>query len=101
MRCRRFQTYDKSYSQTFDDLEYQKYDAVMFGANEICYIDGFEGRSLYISGVETGNDAGVGIHSDLYSAAKALWPAITSEQASGPEQPAINGKSMQGNFFRP
>ncbi len=47
---------------------------------------------------EAGNDAQVGTHSDLYSAAKVLWSTITSQRAFGREEPAFTSRSMQTMF---
>jgi serine/threonine protein kinase len=43
---------------------------------------------------EAGNDAQIGTHSDLYSAAKVLWSIITSQRAFAREEPAFGGRSM-------
>ena len=47
---------------------------------------------------EAGNEGLIGVHSDLYSAAKVLWAAITSKQAFAREEAAFRGKSMQVMF---
>lgn len=49
---------------------------------------------------EAGNDGAIGVHSDLYSAAKVLWAAITSKQAFAREAPAFRGRSMERMFPR-
>lgn len=47
---------------------------------------------------ESGSDASIGVHSDIYSAAKVLWSAITSRQAFAREEPVFNGRSMSKMF---
>ena len=47
---------------------------------------------------EAGNDGVIGVHSDIYSAAKVLWAAITSKQAFAREAPVFREKSMEGMF---
>jgi len=47
---------------------------------------------------EAGNDAAIGTHSDLYSAAKVLWAAVTSQRAFSREEPAFNQRSMPEMF---
>lgn len=47
---------------------------------------------------EGGNAANVGIHSDIYSAGKVLWSAITSRQAFAREEPVFAHLSMQTLF---
>ena len=47
---------------------------------------------------ESGSDASVGCHSDIYSAAKVLWAVITSKQAFAREEPAFGNRSMDAMF---
>ena len=49
---------------------------------------------------EAGNDGAIGVHSDIYSAAKVLWAAITSRQAFAREVPAFRDRSMERIFNR-
>jgi serine/threonine protein kinase len=50
---------------------------------------------------EAGNDAQIGVHSDLYSAAKVLWSALTSQRAFSREEPAFGSRSLAQMFPRP
>ena len=62
-------------------------------------VDENVGPSNYISPeCEAGNDGLVGIQSDIYSAAKVLWSAITSEFAFARERPAFDNRSMRRMF---
>ena len=47
---------------------------------------------------EFGEDADVGIYSDIYSAAKVLWSAITSKRAFAREEPVFGSQSMERIF---
>ena len=47
---------------------------------------------------EYGRDAAVGVHSDIYSAAKLLWSAITSRRAFAREEPVFSDQSMEVMF---
>ena len=47
---------------------------------------------------ESGSDTDIGIHSDIYSAAKVLWSTITSQSAFAREQPVFNNRSMNAIF---
>lgn len=47
---------------------------------------------------EAGNDDEIGIHSDIYSAGKVLWSAITSQYAFAREAPAFSNRSMKSVF---
>lgn len=43
----------------------------------------------------SGDDSTIGVHSDIYSAAKVLWSAINSQQAFDREKHAFQGRSME------
>lgn len=43
---------------------------------------------------EAGNDEQIGVHSDLYSASKVLWSAITSQRAFAREKPVFGNRSL-------
>ena len=47
---------------------------------------------------EFGDDAEVGVHSDIYSAAKVLWSSITSRRAFAREEPVFASQSMEQVF---
>ena len=47
---------------------------------------------------EAGNEGQIGIHSDIYSAGKVLWSAITGERAFARERPVFSNKSMKIMF---
>ena len=47
---------------------------------------------------EVGNYDAIGVHSDIYSAGKVLWAAITSKQAFAREEPAFRARSMEKMF---
>ena len=47
---------------------------------------------------ETGSDEQIGTHSDIYSASKVLWSAITSQRAFAREEPAFTSRSMSKLF---
>ena len=47
---------------------------------------------------EFGEGASVGIRSDIYSAAKVLWSAITSKGAFAREEPVFGNQSMENIF---
>ena len=47
---------------------------------------------------EAGNDDSIGVHSDIYSAGKVLWAAITSRQAFAREGPVFRDRSMEKIF---
>ena len=47
---------------------------------------------------EYGQDSAVGVHSDIYSAAKVLWSAITSRRAFAREVPVFTNQSMESMF---
>ena len=44
---------------------------------------------------ESGNDSNIDIRSDIYSAAKVLWSAITSREAFAREEPVFQNLSMR------
>ena len=48
---------------------------------------------------EPGTDFPIGVHSDLYSAAKVLWSAITSQRAFAREDPAFKGRWSMKEMF--
>ena len=45
---------------------------------------------------EAGNEGHIGTHSDIYSAGKVLWSAITGKQAFARERPAFSNNSRAG-----
>ena len=47
---------------------------------------------------EAGNNDAIGVASDIYSAAKVLWSAMTSKQAFAREEPVFKDRSMQRMF---
>ena len=47
---------------------------------------------------EAGNDEIIDVRSDIYSAAKVLWAAITSRQAFAREEPAFGDRSLETLF---
>ncbi len=47
---------------------------------------------------EAGNDESIGANSDIYSAAKVLWSAITSKRAFAREAPVFTDRSMEKMF---
>ena len=47
---------------------------------------------------ESGNDANIGVHSDIYSASKVLWSAITSRRAFAREEAVFGDLSMEKMF---
>ena len=47
---------------------------------------------------ESGNDDTIGVHSDIYSAAKVLWSAMTSNRAFAREAAVFNERSMEQIF---
>lgn len=47
---------------------------------------------------EAGSDTQIGVHSDLYSAAKVLWSMITSQRAFAREEPAFTNRAMSQMF---
>ena len=49
---------------------------------------------------EFGEDSEVGVYSDIYSAAKVLWSAITSRRAFAREEPVFGNQSMEQIFPR-
>ena len=71
----------------------------------VCQIDDGEMMTLVDENVgarnytspecEAGSDDFIGIHSDIYSAAKVLWAAITSRQAFAREDPVFTNRSME------
>ena len=61
--------------------------------------EGVGARDYTAPECESGSDdRPVGIHSDLYSAAKVLWSAITSQKAFAREQPVFRHRSMREMF---
>ncbi len=61
--------------------------------------EGVGARDYTAPECESGNsDRPIGIHSDLYSAAKVLWTAITSQKAFAREQPVFRHRSMKEMF---
>ena len=74
----------------------------------ICQIEGGETITLVDEGVgtvnymapecESGAAGNVGTHSDLYSAGKILWSAVTGQRAFSREKPAFTTKSMTNVF---
>lgn len=75
----------------------------------ICQIEGDSTITLTDEGVgtinymapecESGAAGNIGTHSDLYSAGKILWSAVTGQRAFAREKPAFTTKSMS-NIFR-
>lgn len=55
-------------------------------------------RNYTASECEAGNDAKIGVHSDLYSAAKVLWAIMTSQRAFAREAPVFANRSMASIF---
>lgn len=47
---------------------------------------------------ELGQDSSIGIHSDIYSAAKVLWSAVTSKRAFSREASVFADQSMESLF---
>ena len=47
---------------------------------------------------EAGNDESIHVNSDIYSAAKVLWSAITSKRAFAREAPVFKDRSMEKMF---
>ena len=47
---------------------------------------------------ESGNDDSIGAHSDIYSAAKVMWSAMTSNRAFAREAAVFNDRSMEQMF---
>ena len=47
---------------------------------------------------EAGSDQSIGVHSDIYSAGKVLWAAITSRHAFAREEPVFRERSMEKMF---
>ena len=69
------------------------------GGTVLTLVDENVGARNYISPeCEAGNDSEIGSHSDLYSAAKVLWSAITSRQAFPREQAVFGSLSMDQIF---
>jgi serine/threonine protein kinase len=74
----------------------------------ICQIEGESTITLADEGVgtinymapecESGTIGNIGSHSDLYSAGKILWSAITGQRAFAREKPAFTTKSMSKVF---
>ncbi|HEY3277833.1 MAG TPA: serine/threonine-protein kinase [Syntrophorhabdaceae bacterium] len=74
----------------------------------ICQIEGDSTVTLADEGVgtinymapecESGAAGNIGTHSDLYSAGKILWSAVTSQRAFAREKPAFTTKSMAKIF---
>ncbi len=74
----------------------------------ICHIE--DGETISLTGesfgtrnyaapeCESGNDSNVNIRSDIYSAAKVLWSAITSREAFAREEPVFRHFSMRDLF---
>ncbi len=70
----------------------------------ICQVDDGERITLTDEGVgtrnytspecESGTEGLVGVRSDIYSASKVLWSAITSQRAFAHQEPVFNNKSM-------
>ena len=60
--------------------------------------EGVGARNYTAPECESGIDASIGIHSDIYSAAKVLWSAITSKRAFSREQPVFGNQSMSVMF---
>ena len=60
--------------------------------------EGFGTRYYASPECEDGNDSKIGVCSDIYSAAKVLWSAITSKQAFPREIPAFTTRSMTEEF---
>ncbi len=74
----------------------------------ICQVEGNETITLTDEGVgtvnymapecESGATGNIGINSDLYSAGKILWSAVTGQRAFSREKPAFTAKSMPKMF---
>jgi serine/threonine protein kinase len=74
----------------------------------ICQVEGNETITLSDEGVgtvnymapecESGATGNIGTHSDLYSAGKILWSAVTGQRAFAREKPAFTTKSMSKIF---
>ena len=47
---------------------------------------------------EAGSDESIGVHSDIYSASKVLWSAITSNRAFAREEAVFKDRSMEQMF---
>ena len=60
--------------------------------------EGFGTRYYASPECEDGDDSKIGVNSDLYSAAKVLWSAVTSKQAFPREIPAFTNRSMKEEF---
>jgi serine/threonine protein kinase len=47
---------------------------------------------------EAGSEAQIGVHSDIYSAAKVLWSTMTSQRCFAREKPVFSNKCMKAIF---
>ena len=71
------------------------------GGGLITLVDENIGDRIYTAPeCEAGNEGYIGTHSDIYSAGKVLWSAITGNQAFAREQPVFSNKSMLRMFPR-
>lgn len=69
------------------------------GQKTITLLDEGVGTQNYMSyECEVGAEGQIGVRSDLYSAGKLLWSAITGQRAFSREQPAFNAQSMHSLF---
>ena len=60
--------------------------------------ESFGTRNYAAPECEAGNDSDITVRSDIYSAAKVLWSAITSKEAFAREQPVFQNLSMKEMF---
>lgn len=60
--------------------------------------EGVGARNYTSPECESGDDSAIDVRSDIYSAAKVLWSAITSQRAFAREEPAFKGRSMKDVF---
>ena len=60
--------------------------------------EGFGTRNYTSPECESGTEGLVGVKSDIYSASKVLWSAITSQCAFAFEEPVFRNKSMRAIF---
>lgn len=71
----------------------------MEGTTRITLVDEGLGTIYYISPeCESGGDGEITPKSDIYSAGKILWSAVTGQQAFGRERPAFTTHSMTAMF---
>ena len=60
--------------------------------------EGVGARNYTSPECEAGSDENVGTHSDIYSASKVLWSAITSQRVFAREEPVFASRSMSTMF---